>query len=300
MNTNIRKSRVTNREGCRYRVPCQWNLDLLEELLCDYDNKEIVEYLKYGWPIETENVQVNNSVPTNQKGAREHPEELKQYVNSELKQKSIIGPFMDNPWDNKTRISPIDTRPKRDSPELRVILNLSHPFEQGSVNEAINKDYYLGKDTNLRFPSIDNLVDLIMKKGVGCAIFKRDMRKCYRQIYFDPGSVHLVGFSVEGEIYFDITLSMGLKILTYICQKITDALIFIYQKNGFSGINYLDDLAGAEKWSQAYAVYQALGDLFRNLGIWESANKACPPDVVMVFLGILADTVKLILQITPD
>ena len=44
-------------------------------------------------------------------------------------------------------------------------MNLSYPFGGDSVNGAISKDRYLGKDVDLRYPSLDDLVRIISKKG---------------------------------------------------------------------------------------------------------------------------------------
>ena len=55
---------------------------------------------------------------------------------------SIIRPFHTNPVGEEARFSPLDTRPKRDSPEMRVILNLSYSFRGDSVNASVNKEQY--------------------------------------------------------------------------------------------------------------------------------------------------------------
>ena len=44
------------------------------------------------------------------------------------------------------------------------------------------------------FPSIDDLVKIIYKKGPGCLLFKRDLSQAYRQLRVDVGSVNLLGY----------------------------------------------------------------------------------------------------------
>ena len=39
-----------NRWGARIPIETKWNLDLFEQLLEDYDDKEVVEWMKFGWP----------------------------------------------------------------------------------------------------------------------------------------------------------------------------------------------------------------------------------------------------------
>ena len=137
---------------------------------------------------------------------------------------TIIGPFKESPFGKDARYSPLDAIPKKDSAEFRIILNLSYPFEGDSVNDAIAKDSYMGEDVNLTYPGVDDLVKLIRKKGRGALLFKKDILKCYRQIYMDPGIVHILGFSVSGEKFHDVVLFNGFKkLLVYICQRITNS-----------------------------------------------------------------------------
>ena len=99
--------------------------------------------------------------------------------------------------------------PKKESLERRVIVDLSFP-EDKSVNNGILKDQYLGETISVQYPTVDNLIDLIKKKGNGCHLFKSDLKRAYRQIYLDPGDIHLLGYKWRGHIYFDRVLTMGL------------------------------------------------------------------------------------------
>ena len=216
----IRESGAPNYLVCRLPIDCPWNIEKLEQLLEGYHDKEIIEFFKYGWPIDAHNTEINTNIPHNQKGVHENLDQVKECLQDELNRGSITGPFQVNPFGENSRISPLDMRPKRDSNEVGVILNLSHPFDSGSVNHSIDKDQYLVKPTNLHYPAVDDLVNLIHKKGgAGCHLFKRDMKKACRQIHIDPGDIHLLCYKVEGEIFFDTTLSMGLYIAAYICQS---------------------------------------------------------------------------------
>ena len=60
-----------------------------------------------------------------------------------------------------------------------------------------------------------------------------------------------------GHLYFDVVLTMGLRIACYICQRITNALIYIYKHLGYEGINYLDDLGAAEILNKAWHTFWA-------------------------------------------
>ena len=137
-NRIVRESGVHNFEGPKIKVNYDWNLDKLDEWLEGYHDRDIIKYLKYGWPLNASETAENMSVPPNQKGARDNPEKIRAYLKKELEAGSIIGPFKRNPFGKFARFSPLDTRSKKNSEDLRVILNLSYPHG-GGVSEQVNK-----------------------------------------------------------------------------------------------------------------------------------------------------------------
>ena len=108
----------------------------------------------------------------------------------------------------------------------------------------------MGKPVDLSYLGVDELVKIIRRKGRGCLLFKRDLSKCYRQIYMDPGSIKFLGFVMQGLLYFDVVLTMGLKVACYICERITSALVYIFKRLSYEGINYLDNLGGGGQRSK--------------------------------------------------
>ena len=202
-----------------------WLQDYLENWLQDYEDRDTVQFLRYGWPLNAQNTEVSSEVPRNQVGARANVKELKEYLKNERFAGTVIGPFRCNPFGPVARFSPLDTCPKKDSEELRVILNLLYPFENGSVNSSIRKETYInGEVMNLKYPSVDDLAKLVRRKGRKCRIFIRDLSKAYRQLFMCPASIHLLGYWYDNELYFDITLSMGSRSAVYCCQRTTNAV----------------------------------------------------------------------------
>ena len=76
------------------------------------------------------------------------------------------------------------TRPKTDSKQRRVILDLSYP--DGGVNAGITKNCLEGKAVNYTLPSIDNLVARVQELGQGSFLWKADLTRAYRQLRCDP------------------------------------------------------------------------------------------------------------------
>ncbi|CAG2206889.1 unnamed protein product [Mytilus edulis] len=188
---------------------------------------------------------------------------------------------------------------KKGSQERRIILDLS--VKGGAaVNGYIDKDSYLGNEVHLKYPNVDALVELIKKHGRNCFIFKRDLSRAYRQIFIDLHDVHLVGYKWNDHLYFDRVLSMGLRSAAHICQRVTNAVAFMYRQMGFDIVNYLDDFAGVESVDRADKAYIELKRLLDSCGLEESSHKAVPPSTRMEFLGIICDTSKLLLQIPDD
>ena len=98
----------------------------------------------------------------------------------------------------------------------------------------------------------------------------------------------------------DLTLQMGLKNSAYICQRVTDVIMFIFGQEGYDGTNYLDDLAAAEVAQLAVQAYQILSDILEKAGSNEATQKAIPPSTCMLFLGILIDTILMRLSIDSE
>ena len=308
-NRIVRESGRFNFEKEKIPVNNTWNLDIFEKWLEGYHDKQLIQYLKFGWPLNAINTEENLTIPENQAGALNNEREIDAYIAKELKYGAIIGPFNRNPFGRFARFSPIDTRPKRDSDELRIIMNLSYPFNKGSVNESISKEEYVsGEDMTLRYPSVDDLCKIIRKKVKGkngkakvkVRLFKRDLRRAYRQLWMCPSSIMALGFCHKGKLYFDVALSMGSRSAAYCCQRTTNGITYVYQKMGYDDVNYLDDLGAAEEESRAEEAYDCLGWILDSIGIQESKEKATPPAYIIVFLGILINAITLTLEITHD
>ena len=300
-NLVVRDTGKANMDLCKIRVKSNWKVENLEKDLCNYDNKEMVEMIKYGFPIEsTADEKGSSRVSQNHKGAVEFPQQIRNYLQQEIEAKTLIGPFDHNPFGEDARFSPLNSTPKKDSAQCRIIMDLSWPLEQGSVNSGINKSFYRGKPVKCKLPTIQNLIEIVRKKGKFCLIFKKDLKSMYKQIPVCVAEIHVLGYYFEGHYYFDITLPMGLKNLAFICQMVTDTIMYIYNKEGYEGVNYLDDLGNAEVEQLAWQAYEVLGEILQSLGVIESVDKACPPSTLVVFLGILFNTVLMRIEITKE
>ena len=240
------KNGYPNRWGARIPVNTKWNLERFQELLENYEDKDVVEWLWYGWPSGRLPSMADPAITNmNHKGATDYPAALQEYIAKEHSHGAVMGPFDRIPFQTKVGISPLSTRPKRGSEERRIILDLSFPPGQ-SVNDGMIKDNYLGFEASLRFPKVDDFAFRIFSLGKDCMMFKVDLSRYFRQLPLDPGDYLLIGYVIGGKIYFDKVLPMGMRTAPYIAQRVTNAIAYIHRQLQLFILNYVDDFVGAE------------------------------------------------------
>lgn len=79
----------------------------------------------------------------------------------------------------------------RDSTEPRIVHDLSFPPD-ASVNSRVPSDSFLNVLNKLTLPGIDR----------GCHVFKKDLKRAYRQIPVDPADYHLLWHAYQCLILF--------------------------------------------------------------------------------------------------
>jgi len=197
-----------------------------------YHDNVVVDFLQFGWPLDYKLSSLPDQTDIrNHAGARNFPNDIDSYFQSELNKFRIVGPFHSPPVKNFI-ISPLNSVPKPDSLERRIIADLSWPFGK-AVNDGISSDTYLGQHFKLTFPNIDDICNLILTFGQGCCIYKRDLKSAYRQFPTDPHDYNFAGYFWKNAYYFDTVLAMGRRNSALACQRITQAVIWIHRNNGF-------------------------------------------------------------------
>ena len=228
-----------------------------------------------------------------------YPDHVEHYLHTELTFGAISGPFSCNPFHQDLVTSPLQTVHKRGSTKRRVVMDLSFPCS-ASVNDGIPKSRYLDTEFQLRLPGTDRLRDFIINKGQGCYVYKKDLKRAYRQFPIDPKDYKFLGFSWNDGLYFDTRCPFGLRSSATICQRTTRAVIHVFTLEGYSADVYLDDFYGAEYPSVAPAAFVCLQELFEELGLQSSPEKDCQPSTRMVCLGILVDTEQMVFEVPQD
>ena len=159
----------------------------------------------------------NGSAKVNHKGAIYFPDAINHYLATKHSNDTLLCPFFTNPFHDRTAYSPLNLMPKHDLEERRVILDMSFPPGY-SVNDGIDKDWYLGVHIDLTYPTINSFATIVKAMGPGPLMYKMDLCRAYHQIWTDPFDIPYQGFFWQGAFYFDTVLVMGCTSSAYICQ----------------------------------------------------------------------------------
>ena len=127
-----------NYMGAKEKVHHQLNIPAWRSLEKYISDKQLVDFLDYGFPIGY----IGEHPPTckliNHSSARQAPQHVDKYLATEVEKQAALGPLSQPPFVEWWRNNPLMTREKRESQDRRVILDLSFPSPT-SVNCQIPK-----------------------------------------------------------------------------------------------------------------------------------------------------------------
>ena len=281
------KNDFPNAFGARIPVRTPLNIPAWESKLLDYPNRQIINFLRYSWPINYTATYLPVSAEKNHTSAITYVDHVQHYVNTELRYHVIAGPFRDNLFPQPLVFCPLQTVPKHGSSKRRVVMDLSFP-PHASVNIGIPDSSYLNEPYKLCLPGIYRLCEFILQLGRGCLLYKLDLQCAYRQIPIDPKDYHLLGFHFNDLLYFDTRCPFGLK-----------TVVHCFTQLGFLADVYLDDFYGAELPARASMAFTSLKQLLQELGLQTSPDNDSPSSTKMVCLGIDVDSDELSLSVPP-
>ena len=173
--------------GLQVPVFSKLNHDKWAGYLNEYWDWQLPLLIKYGFPLDFDQNCIMHNDRINHKSALQYPDHVTTYLQDEIGNNAMLGPFKNPPIDN-LQISPFMTRDKSSLANRRVIIDLSWPIGH-SVNSGVDSDRYLGADFILTYPSVDNITDEVLKLGKGCKIFKVDISRAFRHVPIDPGDL---------------------------------------------------------------------------------------------------------------
>ena len=293
-----------NALGCRIPIKSNWNLPLMWSLSASASDREVVQYLTFGWPINRDDTPLTQTY-RNHASARTFRTQVSNYLLKEWRLGTLIGPLVTSPFPlHKTGILPMSTRPKKNTSKRRIILDLSWPPEGNLVNSGIPKDTFVRVPCRLVYP----MVELLCKRAASLKqqgvekiyAWKKDMDRAFKQIPLDPVSWAALGMWWEGALFFDKTAVMGCRSAPYICQWTTNFIRHVLANIEYVVFNYIDDFMSLDAYENACRSYIALGNLLRDLGVHVAEEKSVFQTQIIEFLGVLYDFVQMTISLPEE
>ena len=236
------------------------------------------------------------SAKRNMRSAMEHSTVVEEYLDKEIREQRIAGPFRKEEV-LAAHINRFGVIPKSHQPnKWRLIVDLSYPKGK-SVNDGIPKEL-----CSMVYVTIDDAISKILSLGPGTLLAKIDIQSTFRLIPVHPADRHLTAMEWDGKVLIDTYLPFGLHSAPKLFNNMADLLAWILKNQGVSYlIHYLDDFltvgpAGSpECQHNLYIIIQVC----KALGVPLALEKVAGPTMVLDFLGILLDTIRMEAQL-PD
>ena len=149
--------------------------------------------------------------------ARAHGHVVVEYLAKELKRGLIADPFSAPPV-HELHFNRFGLVPKSEQGQWRMIIDLSFPsgFSVNDVNDGIPDS-----EAHVKFSSVDDAIDMIIRCGQGCLMAKFDIKAAYRILPIHREDRFLFGMKWRDKIFIDLCLAFGLrsacKILNNFC-----------------------------------------------------------------------------------
>ena len=176
----VKDTNLPNYILAKIPIPSDIKCDAWADLLSEYHDAEIVDYLCYGWPggYVAQNPPKPTTVNHPSATGFNETEHVAKFINTELQKGAMLGPFKASPFDKWNQTSPLMTCPKKQSANRRVIIDLSFPVGH-SVNDGVPKNVFQGEDVNYSLPTLQDLVEIVKKNSRDSYLWKADLERAY-------------------------------------------------------------------------------------------------------------------------
>ena len=193
-------------------------------------------------------------------------------------------------------INALGAVPKKDSNELRMIMDCSRPLMM-NANSYMDLEHY-------KYVTVDDAASLCQP---GFWLAKVDLKHAYRSVGTHPDSWRVTGmtwcFSVSKHptYLYDKRLPFGARASPMGFHRLTQAICRMMARRGYTVLAYLDDFLIIEPTQiQCKAAFDTLLTLLESLGFTVNWTKVVYPAQCLIFLGVEIDTVLCELRLSED
>ena len=257
--------------------------------------------MDYGWPTSYMGARSPILTPKNHTSSIKQPAAVDKFIAKEISLNGLIGQLIQQPF-QWFRLNPLMARPKKDTNDYRIILDLSYP-EDLSVNSSIPKVIYEGSPYKLHLPTPLDFSEIIARKGQGAYLYKVDLARAYRQLPSDPFDWPLLGINWNSNYYIDKAIPFGLRHGAMTCQRVTEAVCYILEEqHKAEATRYIDGFGGAagQDKTEANTQYIALKTILLELGLSISWDKCVPTTRILTWTATTFNTGNLMMKIDEE
>lgn len=252
-----------------------------------YDDNWLCELIEFGFPLQYTGHIPSPCFAENHPSGVRFPKHVRQYLEKERAEGTLLGPFPSHPFPDSGHINPIMSRPKSDKDQRRIIVDLSFPPGRG-VNSRVYKGCVFGSYLPHRLPTISQAVAFIRARRLDVLMAVIDIERAYRNFRGDPLDWPLSVIQFDNKFYIDVALPFGARMSSLYVQKVAEFLARALLARSIPSLIYLDDLflflpndhTAGSKFNEA------LG-FIRDLGLPVNASKLITPNTQAVWLGVL-------------
>ena len=254
------------------------------------DDDMIIHGIVHGFPIQYQGPpQLAPAAVYNHQSAVNFPSYIDAYMEQELAQGALSGPYKSPPFTPWFTSSPIMSREKSAGGGRRVIVDLSFP--EGGINQHIPPHIFNGKDAVHNLPTVQSAVATIASTPPGDVhLSVIDLSRAYRQFPVAPLDWPLLGMHWRGHWSFDCRIPFGCRMSSFTMQSIAEFLVRALATRSVSAHMYLDDVIIVSATAEiANRDYNTTLQLFSELGLTVATKKLQSPSPVVTWLGIEID-----------
>ena len=290
-----------NFEEAKIQMPSTINFELLESICTNYWDYQLPYFLKFGFPLDFPHDCENRLVSTEEShaSATKFPAHVSEYINTERAHKAIYGPYTEPPYGSATHVSPFMSREKPDSTNRRIIIDLSWP-ENASINHFTTANMYLDTVFKLRYPTVDNITEELLRMGGTPHLYKIDLSRAFRQLRIDPRDFNLLTLKWDGAYFADTFCPFGHVGGSMACSRLTDMFRYVMNGRNATVFTYVDDCLGCAHAGRSMDDYNFLLRLLQDLGFPISKNKLVSPTTKCQCLGVVIDTEQRTISVTQE
>lgn len=286
----VRATGLPNMLGPRIPVPSMLNIPAWQAVATGHhDDAYVLDGVRFGFPLHYTGPALARENRDAHSSAQQHWTHVKRYVEVELQNNALLGPFDRPPFVPWTNISPVMTRPKAESTKRRIIVDLSFP-QGNNVNAHIHKNIIFGSYHEHRLPTVRDTLQVVEQMEFQVKLATIDVERAYRNIPVCPLDLPLLGIKVGDSFFIDEAMPFGARNSSLDMQLIAQFMVRALRTRGLACQMYLDDMVlQLSPYQDFHARFMEVMALYRALGLPISYAKLQPPADAVTYLGIHID-----------